>query len=82
MSHSAGGLDITLGSLFPLEEPQVWCWGSLGEGHSDLCVVGPLTLLMQSVLVSVMQGVFSLTLLFWGSLNGVLSMNRCYLFFL
>lgn len=57
-----------------------------GGGGTVQYVIIPLSLLMDSVSISMMHCVgwreacFRLTSMFWDFLSGVLSMNNCYLF--
>lgn len=75
----------TLGSVFPLEKPQaqgslsVWALCHPGEGQCDPSETAPLSLLMWSFSVSVVQGLFfSLTPRFWDFHTSVLPMGSCY----
>lgn len=59
-------------------ETAAWCCTGLGKGQCSQRVPASLTLLMQSLLVSVVQGrCFSLTPAFSDFLSGVLFLNSC-----
>ena len=84
---SEGVLVVLLGPLFLLEKPEaqrrllhtVWCW--LGVQECGQLVVSTLTLLVQSVLVSVVQGHASAHPHVPGFFSGVLFLSSCSLFF-
>lgn len=68
MTHSASVvLGVPLGSLFSLEEWEAHlsmrCSAGLGEGQSSQCVAVSLTVVRQSILISVVQEVASVLLL-------------------
>lgn len=60
----------------------MWFHSGLGKGQYGQCVATSLILLVQSVLVSVVQGALQLHSYVPDSLSGGLSLNNCLYFFL